>query len=323
MQAWTRMNLRLMSMLLAIAPAVANAQAWPTARPVSIIAPSSAGSTPDVLTRLLAQRLGEQLGQQFLVVNRVGAGGNLGSEAVAKAAPDGYTLLLGSIANTVNPHLIKGTNFSLDDFSFISSFAAAPDFLVTHPSMGANTLAEVIAALKAKPMTAMPIPGFGSTPHLSTVMFRTMAAVEINMVPYQGGGAVLQGLVGNQVPLGFLTSVSVISRIRSGQLKAIAVSSTKRLAAMPDVPTFAEAGLPGFEVTAWFGLFAPAKTPQSIVDRISEETRKALAHPELAKRLADLGAEPLGSTPEAFTTFVRAEYAKWGKLIRDAGIKVE
>ncbi len=300
----------------------ANAQAWPT-RPATLIAPSSPGSTPDTVTRLLAQKLTEQMGQQFVVVSRVGASGNVGSESVAKAAPDGYTLLMGSIANTLNPHFMKGLGFTLDELAPVSSVAAAPDILAVHPSVPANNLKELLELLKAKPGTSAAIPGFGSTPHLSTVLLQSTGGVQLTIVPYQGGGPVLQGLIGNQVPVAFSTSVSIIPRLRAGQLRGIGVTSAKRITSMPELPTLAEQGLAGFDVSAWFGVFAPAKTPKAIIDRLSEETRKATGSADLKKRLVDLGAEPLGSTPEEFSAFVKAEYAKWGRVVKEAGIKAE
>ena len=317
------MKLGLVALALAALPvAAAQAQNWP-ARPVTLVAPSSPGSTPDTVTRLLAQKLTEQVGQQVIAVSRVGASGNIGSESVAKAAPDGYTLLLGSIANTLNPHFMKGINFSLDDLAPVSSVAAAPDILSVHPSVPANNLRELLDLLKAKPGTSAAIPGFGSTPHLSSVLLQSNAGVQLTIVPYQGGGAALQGLLGNQVPLAFLTSVIVVPRVQGGQLRGIGVTSAKRLSSLPNLPTLAEQGLPGFDVSAWFGVFAPAKTPKAIIDRVSDETRKAVVAPDTRKRLLDLGAEPLGSTPEEFTAFVKSEYAKWGVVVKEAGIKAE
>ena len=317
------MKLGLVALALAALPvAAAQAQNWP-ARPVTLVAPSSPGSTPDTVTRLLAQKLTEQVGQQVIAVSRVGASGNIGSESVAKAAPDGYTLLLGSIANTLNPHFMKGIGFSLDELAPVSSVAAAPDILAVHPSVPANNLRELLDLLKAKPGTSAAIPGFGSTPHLSSVLLQSNAGVQLTIVPYQGGGAALQGLLGNQVPLAFLTSVIVVPRVQGGQLRGIGVTSAKRLSSLPNLPTLAEQGLPGFDVSAWFGVFAPAKTPKAIIDRVSDETRKAVVAPDTRKRLLDLGAEPLGSTPEEFTAFVKSEYAKWGVVVKEAGIKAE
>ena len=298
------------------------AQAWPT-RPITMIAPSSPGSTPDITARVLAQKLGELLGQQVVVTNRTGAAGNIGSEAVAKATPDGYTILLGSIANTTSPHLMKSVGYSLDDLAPVSSVAAAPDILTVHPSVPAKNVKELLEWIKAQSGTPIGIPGLGSTPHLSAETLRMMTGVPLTIVPHQGGGALLQAVLSAQVPVVFLTTVSVIPRLKSGQLRGLGITSAARSASLPDLPTLAEAGLPGFEVTAWFGVFAPAKTPTAIVDRLSEETRRALSSPDLRSRLIELGAEPLGSTPAAFGSFVRGEYAKWGKLIREANIKSE
>ena len=302
-----------------VAPVVG--QEWPT-RPVTLVVPSSAGGTPDVLGRVLAQKLTELLGQQVLVVDRPGASGNIGSEAVARANPDGYTLLFGSIVNTTNPHMMN-VSFSLDDLASVSSVAAAPDVLTVMPTTPARSVQELVAWLKANPGASAAIPGFGSTPHLSLETFKRMSGTSITVVPFQGGGQVLQGLLSGQVPFAFVTTVAVMPRLKNGQLIGLAVSSAKRIAALPDLPTVAEAGLPGFEVAAWFGVFAPASTPKPVVDKLSTEIRAAVTSPDVRKRLVDLGAEPLGSTPEAFSAFVTSEYAKWGKLIKEAGIRAQ
>jgi tripartite-type tricarboxylate transporter receptor subunit TctC len=300
----------------------ASGQAYPS-RAITLIAPSTPGSAPDVLSRIVAAKLGEQLGQQVVVVNRPGAGTNVGTQAVAQAAPDGYTVLLGSIANTLNPHIMARVGYRLEDFAPVSSVAAAPDVLVVHPSVTASSLSELIAMLKAKPGTPAGHAGIGTTPHLSLETFRRMAAVELTPVPFKGGGEAQQGILGGQVPFMFATTIGILPRVRSGQLRALGVSSAKRIAAAPDMPTIAEAGLPGFDVVAWFGLFAPATTPRSVVDRLSSETRTALASGETRKRLVDLGAEPLGSTPEEFGAYVAAEFQRWGRLAKEAGIRVE
>ena len=308
--------------LLSTWMASAAAQSWPS-RPITLVAPSSPGSTPDTVARILAQKLGEQLGQPVVVQNRAGASGNIGSELVANAPPDGYTLLLGSITNTVNPHMTKGLRFTLDDLAPVSSVAAAPDILTVNPAVPVSNVQELIGWLRSKPGTAVAIPGFGSTPHLSAVILQSMTGIKLNIVPYSGGGAVLQGLLGNQVPAAFVTSLAVIPQLRANQLRGLGVTSAKRLASMPELPTLAEQGLPGFDVVAWFGVFAPAKTPKAIIDRLSDETRKALASAEVRKRLNDLGADSLGSSPEDFGTFVKAEYSRWGKVVTENGIKAE
>ena len=297
------------------------AQAWPS-RPITLIVPSSAGGTPDVVARLLATGLSDKLGQPVIVLDRPGASGNIGSEAVAKSAPDGYTILLGSIVNAVSPHLMKAS-VPLADLAPISSVAAAPDVLTVHPSVAAKNMQELIAFLKANPGTPVGYPGAGSTPHLSIESFRLMTDVKLTLVPYQGGGPMLQGLMSGQVPVAFATTLGVVPRLKSGQLRGLAISSAKRIAALPDMPTVAESGLPGFEVTAWFGLFGPAKIPGAISQRLAEATRAALGTPGLRNRLIGLGAEPLGSTPEEFGAFAQSEFQKWGTLIKDAGIRIE
>jgi len=306
---------------VAVVSGAALAQAWP-AKPVTLVVPSSAGGTPDVLARILAIGLTEQLGQQVVVMDRPGASGNIGSEAVVRAAPDGYTVLMGSIVNSVNPHLMK-VSFSLDELAPVSSVAAASDVLTVHPTVPVMNLQELIGFLKANPDTPVGYPGLGSTPHLSIETFRLMTGLRLTLVPYQGGGAMFQGLLSKQVPMAFATTLGVIPRLKSGQLRGLAISSAKRVAALPDMPTVAESGLPGFEVTAWFGVFAPARTPKPIIDHLSDAIRKAVAAPDIGKRLVELGAEPLGSTPEDFRTFVQAEFQKWGRLVIEAGIRAE
>ena len=202
----------------------------------------------------------------------------------------------------------------------MSSVAAAADILVVHPSTAAASVQELIALLKSKPGTPAGHAGIGTTPHLSLETFRRMAGVEVTMVPFKGGGEAQQGILGGQVPFMFSTTIGILPHVRSGQLRALAVSSAKRIAAAPELATVAESGLPGFDVVAWFGLFAPAGTPKPIVDRLSAETRAALGAPDVRKRLIDLGAEPLGSTPEAFAAYVNAEFQRWGRLTREAGI---
>lgn len=298
------------------------AQSYPS-RSVTLVAPSTPGSAPDVLARVLANKLSEQLGQQMVVVNRPGAGTNVGTLSVAQAAADGYTVLLGSIANTLNPHIMSNVGYRLQNFAPVSSVAAAPDVLVVHPSVPASSVTELIALLKSKPGTPAGHAGIGTTPHLSLEIFRKMATVEVTPIPFKGGGAAQQGILGGQVPFMFSTTIGILPRVRSGQLRALAVSSSKRIAAAPDIPTVSEEGLPGFDVVAWFGLFLPAGAPAAVVERLSAETRSALNAPEVRKRLVDLGAEPLGSTPAEFAAYVNAEFERWGKLVRESNIRVE
>ena len=315
--------MRLLALLLVAMSGMALAQSWP-AKPVTLVAPSTPGSAPDVLARVMAQKLSEQIAQQVVVLNRPGAGTNIGTMSVAQAAPDGYTMLLGSIANTLNPHIMANVGYRiLEDFAPVSSVAAAPDVLVVHPSFPPRTVAELITALKAKPGTPAGHAGIGTTPHLSLETFRRAAGVEVTLVPFKGGGEAQQGILSGQVPFMFSTTIGILPRVKSGQVRALAVSSAKRIAAAPDLPTVAESGLPGFDVVAWFGFFVPAATPKAIVERLSAETRTALGAPEVSKRLIGLGAEPLGSSPQEFAAYVQAEYQRWGKLAGEAGIKVQ
>lgn len=300
----------------------AHAQTWPS-RPVAMVAPSTPGSAPDVLARVLAEKLSEQLRQQVTVMNRPGAGTNIGTQAVAQAAADGYTVLLGSIANTLNPHIMSKVGWRMEDLAPVSSVAAAPDVLVVHPSVPAQSLAELLALLKQKPGLFAGHAGIGTTPHLSLEVFRRMSNAEVTSVPFKGGGEAQQGILGGQVSFMFSTSIGILPRVRSGQVRALAVSSPKRIAAAPDIPTLAEAGLPGFDVVAWFGLFVPAATPAAVIDRLGEETRKALATPEVRKRLIDLGAEPLGSTPAEFRAYVASEFQRWGRVAKESNIRLD
>ncbi len=301
---------------------VANGEDYPS-RPITLVAPSTPGSAPDVLARIVARRLSEQLGQQVIVLNRPGAGTNIGTASVAQAEADGYTILLGSIANTLNPHIMRSVGYRIEDFAPISSVAAAADVLVVHPSTKATSVQELMALVKSNPGTPAGHAGIGTTPHLSLEMFRRMAGIEVLMVPFKGGGQAQQGILGGQVPFMFSTTIGILPLVRNGQLRALGISSAKRIAAAPELPPVAESGLPGFDVVAWFGLFAPAGTPKPIIDRLSTETRAALASPEVSKLLVDLGAEPLGSTPEEFSAYVKGEFDRWGKLTKEAGITIE
>lgn len=302
-----------------------HAQSYPS-RSVTLVATGTPGSATDVLARLIADRLTGRLGQQLLVLNRPGASGNIAADVVAKAAPDGYTLLLGSVQHTVNQHLFKSLPYKLSDFAPVSSVAAAPDILVVHPSVPVKSVAELVAMLKAKPGTLAGHAGVGTLPHLSLEMFRRMAGVEIAFVPFKtggGAGGLMQGVVSGQVPFVFGTTFGMLAAVRNGQVRALAVSSAKRIAATPELPTVAESGFPGFESVAWFGILAPANTPKSIIDQLSAEVIAALASPALRQRLIDLGAEPLGSSPEEFATFVKADDERWRKLIGEIGIRLE
>lgn len=300
----------------------AQSQTWP-ARPVTLIAPSAPGSSVDVTARLIAQKLSEQLPQQFVVLNRAGAGTNIGSEVAAKSAPDGYTALLGSVANTINVHLIKNSGYTLDDLAPVSGVSVSPDMLLLPPSSPIKTVQELIAMLKANPGTPAGHSGVGTVPYMALQKFRLMTGVEITMVPYTGGAAVFQSIASGEIAFMFRSTTGTLPYVTSGQLRTLGVASRNRIPAAPNIPLLSEVGLPGFESLLWFGIFFPAKTPKSIIDRLSAEIRKAMASPDLRQRFIDLGAEPMTGSPEEFGAFVKSEHQHWGKLIRDAGIRVE
>lgn len=290
---------------------------------ITLIAPSSPGSTPDVLARLLARRLSQAWNQSVVVMNRPGAGGDIGTDAVARSEPDGHTILLGSIANAVNPHLMAKHRKELGELTPVSMLAIAPDILVVHPSSKVTNVQELISYLKTNPGMAAAHAGTGTTPHLSLTMFGLQTGAPFVSAPYQGGGATLQGLLSQQVQFMFSTSVGVLPSVRSGQLRALAVTSTRRISAAPNVPTMEESGVSGFDLAAWFGLFVPAKTPKSVVDRIADTARTVMSDPEFAQRLRELGAEPTYLAPPAFAAHVAAEYAKWGRLAKTAKLRAE
>jgi tripartite-type tricarboxylate transporter receptor subunit TctC len=299
------------------------AQGYPD-KPVSLVVPSTPGSTPDVIGRIAAEALAQQLGKQIVVLNKPGAGTRIGSAAVAQAEPDGYTLLLGSeTALTLNPHIVKKMNYQLEQLTPVSSVAAAPELLVVNNAVPAKNVQELVALLKAKPGTNAGHGGIGTTTHIALEMFRLMAGIQITQVPYKGGGETQTAIMSGQVPFMFSTTTTILPRVKAGQVRALAVASLKRVAAAPEIPTLAESGLPDFEVAGWFGVLAPTGTPRDIIERLSSEIRAGLARPEVRKRLTDLGAEPLGSTPEEFAAHMKEQYAKYGKLVKEAGIPVE
>jgi len=303
-------------------PSGAQSQPWP-ARAVTLIAPSAPGSSVDVTARLLAQKLSEQMSQQFVVLNRAGAGTNIGSEVAAKSAADGYTLLLGSVANTINVHLIKNSGYTLDDLAPVSGVSVSPDMLLLPPSSPIRTVQELVAMLKANPGTPAGHSGVGTVPYMSLQKFRLMTGVEVTMVPYTGGAAVFQSIASGEIAFMFRSTTGTLPLVASGQLRTLGIASRNRIPAAPNIPLLTEVGLPGFESLLWFGIFVPAKTPKPIIDRLSAEIRKAMASPDLRQRFIDLGAEPMTGSPEEFGAFVKSEHQHWGKLIKDAGIRIE
>ena len=307
------------------APAAAQAPAYPT-KPVRLVVPFPPGGATDIIARAVAQKLGETLGQSIVVDNRPGAGGNVGTELVAKAAPDGYTLEMG----TVGTHAINASLYAkmpydnVKDFAPIILVAGVPNVLEVTPSLPVNSVQELIAYAKANPgKLNFASSGNGTSIHLSGELFKVMAGVQMTHVPYKGSAPALQDLIGGNVQLMFDNLPPSLPQIKSGKLRAIAVTSAARAPALPDVPTIAESGLPGFEASSWFGLLAPAGTPPAIIAKINAEVATWLASPEGREKLAAIGANAAGGSPEDFARHIQAETAKWAKVVKESGAKVD
>ncbi|TCT02227.1 tripartite tricarboxylate transporter substrate binding protein [Aquabacter spiritensis] len=321
-----RTFLALAGALLVLQPGLVGAQTSFPDRPVRIVVPFPAGGSNDVIARLLAQNLSEQWKQPVIVDNRSGAGGNVGAEAVVRAEPDGYTLLLaapGPLA--INPSLFPHLAFNpLKDFAPIALVASVPIVLAVNPAVKANSVKELIALAKAEPgKLNFGSSGNGSTNHLAGELFKTMAGIDIVHVPYRGAAPAMNDLVAGHIPMMFDNMPAVRPQVQAGKIRALAVAGSQRSALFPELPTMSEAGVPGFDATAWFGLVAPAKTPADVLAILVDSTRKALESPEMAKKFADLGAEPGTLTGPAFGRFLAAENAKWAKVVKDANVKVD
>jgi tripartite-type tricarboxylate transporter receptor subunit TctC len=300
-------------------------QDWP-AKPIRIVVPFAAGGVTDNSARSIAEKLGARLGQQVVVENRAGASGNIGTEGVAKSAPDGYTLLLGFDGTMViNPHVFPKLPWdTLRDFQPITKLGDATLILVAHPSVPASALPELIAYSKRQSGgLAYGTSGTGGTPHLAGELLRQRTGANLVHVPYKGGGQAVVDVVGGQIPLVYTAIATAQQHVKSGRLKAIGVSSAKRAAALPDVPTFIEGGQAGFVVDSWVGVLAPAKTPRPIVDRLHKEIAAVLADPDVRARYEVLGIEPVGNAPDAFAAQIKADLARWEQVVKQAGIKVE
>ena len=302
-----------------------HAQAWPD-KPVRMIVPYPAGGTTDLLARVLAHKMSASLGQQVVIENRPGAGGNIGSDLVAKAKPDGYTLLMGTIAShAINPNLYRDMPYDpLRDFAPVMLVATLPNLLVVNPAVPATTVKELIELARRKPgELAFASAGSGTTQHLSGELFKKMAGVDMLHIPYKGNAPAVTDLVGGQVQLMFDNIPISLQQVRAGKLRALAVTGPKRSAALPDVPTVAEAALPGYSVTSWFAMYAPAGTPAAIVARLNREAARALAAPDVRHPLIDQGIEPAGGTPAHLATHMRAELSRWKKIVAESGARVE
>ena len=294
-------------------------------RPVKLIVPFAPGGGADLTSRLISQRLPDLLGRQVVVENRAGGASNIGSEAVARAAPDGYTLLLGSLSTSVNASLFPRLSFNvLKDFEPVSLLATVPLMVVVHPSFPAQSIAELIAMAKAKPGALnYASGGLGSANHVAGELFKSMAGVQITHVPYKGGGPALADLLGGHVGLLISTVTSTHDLVKNGRLRALATTGARRSVVAPELPTVAEAGLPGYAVEAWYGVLAPAGTPRPIVDRLSGDLARILQSADGREALRAQGAEAVGGTPEEFARYLRAEVDKWAKMVKAQGLRGE
>jgi tripartite-type tricarboxylate transporter receptor subunit TctC len=313
----------LLALLLASLAAQAAAQNYPS-HPVRMVIPLSPGGTTDVPGRIIAQKLSEALGQQFFVENRAGAGGTIGSDFVAKSKADGYTLLLTASPFVISPHVYKNMPYNaLADFAPVIRIATGPYVLVVHPSLGVKSVKELIALAKKQPgKIDFASSGNGGAQHLVTELFMYMAGIKLNHVPYKGSGPAQQDLMSGIVKVSFVGTPIAIPHMKSGRLIALGVSTAQRSPEMPEVPTIAEAGVPGFEARVWIGLLAPAGTPGEIVGKLNGEITTLMRTDEVKKLLLPTGMEPDPDRPEQFGAFLKEDYDKWGKVVRESGATV-
>ena len=306
------------------ASGAAAAQGSYPAKPVTTVVGFEPGGGTDTTARIVAPVLGELLGQQVVVENRAGAGGNIAVDYAAKAAPDGYTLVLANVgALAVNPHILKTPYDPLKDLVPVSMAAVFANVLVVQPTLPVKSVQDFVKLARQKPGMTYASSGIGGAGHLAGELLKGMAKIDMTHVPYKGGGPAMQGFLGGQVDSFFATPISSISQIRSGRARPIATTGSKRAALMPDVPTVAESGFPGYEALNWYGYLAPAKTPKEIVDRLSRDIGRALANPQVVAALNKTGVEPLAMTPEEFGRYIEREYHTWGKVVKEAHIKAE
>ncbi len=316
---------RLLALLLIAASTGAFAQAWPS-KPIRYIVPFAAGGTTDLLGRMLGAKLAEALGQPVVVENRPGAAGALGVEMLAKSAPDGYTIGGG----TVSSHGINVTLYPklpydpVKDFAPITMLATLPNMLVVHPSLGVNSVQELLALLKANPNKhSFGSAGNGTSQHMSGELFKTMSGVQMQHIPYKGSGPMMPDLLSGVISMSFENMTTAYPPTKTGKLKALAVTTAKRSFVAPEVPTMAESGFAGYEISSWQALFAPAGTPREIVARLYAETAKALKAPDVARRLQELGLDAGGMPPEELAALVQRDIPRLGKIVRDSGAKID
>jgi len=299
------------------------------ARPIKLIVGYPAGGASDVAARAVAGRMAELLGQPVVVENKPGAAGNIAAEAIARAKPDGYNVLFGTISSSINPTLYKKLTFdALKDFVAVSQVSSAPFLLVVTPSAPYQSVADIIAAAKKAGGNKDKLPdyasaGNGSGSHLFTELFTMMAGIQLNHIPYRGAAPAMADVMGGQVPITFDNITTTISPVKAGKLRALAVSTDKRSTVAPDIPTLAESGVRGFNATAWFGLFVPAGTPKDAIDKLAKASMDAVNTPSVKDTLLQTGSEPVGSTPEQFDAFYKAEVAKWAEVVKRAKVGVD
>ncbi|HEX8883856.1 MAG TPA: tripartite tricarboxylate transporter substrate binding protein [Noviherbaspirillum sp.] len=311
--------------LCAAQPALAQSASNYPSNPIHIIVTFTSGGAPDILGRLIGDKLSAAWGQTVIVENKPGAGGNIGADYVAKAAPDGYNVVVG----TVGTHAINGAlyqNMPYDmtrDFTPVTLLASTPNMLVINNNVPAKNLKEFIDLGKKEGKMTFASSGSGTSIHVSGELFKTMTGIDMQHIPYKGRASAIPDLLGGRVTMMFDNMPSSLPLVREGKLRALGVTSAKRSPAAPDIPTIAESGLPGFEAVSWFALFAPANTPRPIVDKLQAEVSKILKMPDVSKKLLDLGLEPSGSTPDELAAYQKTEIAKWSKVVKDSGAKVE
>jgi tripartite-type tricarboxylate transporter receptor subunit TctC len=313
------------SLCVATLPLHALAQTYP-AKPIRMVVGFPAGGPTDIVSRTIAPRMSEPLGQQVLVDNRGGAGGVIATEQVAKAAPDGYTLLMGTIGGiAVAMSLMPNRGYdSLRDLAPVTQAVTVTNLLVVHPSVPAKNVKELLAIARSKPgRLNYASSGNGTVTHLAGELFKLMGKVDITHVPFKGGAPALTALISGEVDLSYENSLVVTPHVKAGKVKALAVTGTKRSKLMPELPTISESGLPGYNASGWYGLFVPAATPKPVIARLNQEAVKALRTPEVVKTLSSQGAEPVGNTPEEFRAFVKAEVDKWANLVKIAKMKMD
>ena len=295
------------------------------ARPVHVIVGLTAGSGVDIMARFVGQKLAESMGQPFIIENRPGAGSNIATHFAAQAAPDGYTIFVPTIANAINATLYKNLQFDvLRDFSPVILAATAPNLLIVNPKVPANTVQEFIALAKKQPgKLTIGSSGIGTSPQMTGELFRRRAGIDLLPVPYKGGPEATAALLGGQIDSLFAITSTALPHIAAGRVRALAVTSRARSPLLPNVPTVAESGMPGFEAVTWFGFAVPTGTPRPIIDRLNVEIGKALAMPDVKQKLSAQGIDVAGGTPEQFGAYMHDEFAKWGQLVKDSGAKVE